>query len=309
MKAIALIAMVLTVAFAVYGQPGKPDYDFSTIDFKAGFLDADWTSGKLNELGDGADVLLNPSDPQGKPLRIRARSIKFSYAEGEDTPERIVIEGDVFFDHPLAQITAGRAEWLFKKNQILLEDNPVAKRPTGGELGGDRIAIDLDKGTMRVSTAQAKGFPFAAGPPPGGGQTHPALLKADDVRDWRGLLSQIKQEAKADAPSPGKRIMTLLPPDARAFLASLATEQEPADDLKGDILKQFNALLMRRDFYAKESWANVKMEPGPAGIFDKDPTKIPEDELVRFNRLAFQTAYSQMLRAPTGTPNQNEVKP
>lgn len=243
-------------------------------------------NGTLKQMSGGVSIVLESDDPNLKPLPIRADSMTFQWTEGKNTPDVIVLEGNVAIEHPQATVTAERAEWNFDRSEVVFTGHPVMNSERVKDLRGDRMVLNFEKNTFEVVNASVKEVAIRAETE----GTAPALAESQ-IKDFKGLLSAMQKEARGERPSPGKRLVSLLDADMQSALLNATPEM--LEKQKGAILKVLNRLLQKPNLYDAQSWESVTL-PAEAKELLALPQRTPA-QTVQLNRLLLQAAYPQYL--------------
>lgn len=290
-------AVCLLAAAAAAAQEAATDLGgYNAMEIEAGRMKGNFATGAIEEMTDGVRIRLLSDQPDTKPLPISARSMKFTWSEGKNVPDRILMEGDVQVNHPDASITADRAEWDFNSGALVFSGNPVVNNDRIKGLRGDRMTLNLKTNTFEVSRVRADQVPLQAGDAAAGtGGGGAGGLSESDITDWNGLIAVLREQGGAQASSPGQRILSLLEQDERSLLMTLDTSV--LLKRKGDMLKLINRLLRRPDFYSAEAWSNTKLPQEAQQLLDRKNELSPEEQ-ARLNRLLLHAAYPDLVKAP-----------
>lgn len=290
-------AVCLLAAAAAAAQEAATDLGgYNAMEIEAGRMKGNFATGAIEEMTDGVRIRLLSDQPDTKPLPISARSMKFTWSEGKNVPDRILMEGDVQVNHPDASITADRAEWDFNSGALVFSGNPVVNNDRIKGLRGDRMTLNLKTNTFEVSRVRADQVPLQAGDAAAGtGGGGAGGLSESDITDWNGLIAVLREQGGAQTPSPGLRILSLLTQDERSLLMTLDTSV--LLKRKGDMLKLINRLLRRPDFYSAEAWSAVTLPQEAQQLLDRKNELNPEEQ-ARLNRLLLHAAYPDLVKAP-----------
>ncbi|MGB2819738.1 MAG: HlyD family efflux transporter periplasmic adaptor subunit [Phycisphaerae bacterium] len=128
------------------------------------------------------------------------------------------------------------------------------------------------------------------------------LLEDEQVRDWPGLLAEVRAQAAEQTPSVGKHLWSLLSEGARRAVESAASA-DPNEAVKlaiagideatrTAVLGDLNKLLASRTFYKADAWRHIKptdrqkdlLEAGEAGT-------LRGARLVELNRSLLASAF------------------
>jgi hypothetical protein len=115
-----------------------------------------------------------------------------------------------------------------------------------------------------------------------------------DVLKPKELIAKIREQGNASAPTPGKRIWTMLSDDSKRRL----TESDNSvgrtpwqDGAKVDLSGELDGLLAKKDLYDESYWAGTTLGPEIQRLVDRGVEKLTPDELARLNRLLLEAAY------------------
>jgi len=124
------------------------------------------------------------------------------------------------------------------------------------------------------------------------------LLAPSDVTDWKGFARALKSQGEASAPSPGKRVWTLMKPEIRKVVDQLLKAQWPDRYMKSQIAEDLNGLLRRQDLYEEEAWADTASPPEISNFLQADRAKLSRAELCRLNSYLLVAAFPGLLARP-----------
>jgi hypothetical protein len=126
------------------------------------------------------------------------------------------------------------------------------------------------------------------------------LLTQADVTDWKKFASELKAQGEAPSASPGKRVWSLMKPEARAFVTNLIQAEWPDKYMKSQIAADLDRLLKQRDLYDEAAWRGVALDPGTAALSKSDRSKLSQADLCRQNSQLLAAAFTNLLaRAET----------
>ena len=121
-----------------------------------------------------------------------------------------------------------------------------------------------------------------------------------DIGGGPELVTKLRRATIADAPSPGKRIWSLLGSETQRKLYQLeqAEEGENRDFFQAmEVLRTgLTTLIHRRDFYDEATWRDVSLSKECKDYLAKDRQALSEKELARMNRLLIEAAYPAHIR-------------
>jgi ABC-type glycerol-3-phosphate transport system permease component len=128
-------------------------------------------------------------------------------------------------------------------------------------------------------------------------------LMPGEVRDWPGLARRILEAGRADAPSPGRRIWTLLDEPGRALLAGVAAAPAVTDEQEDALLGALNRVLARRDLDDAVAFAHVAASQDARRLLERPRAGLSPGQVVRLNRALLEAAYPQLVsRGLAGLP-------
>jgi len=292
---IAAVMVVLTATvLAAHGQDLRSmDYDYMDIN-EAGAV-VSTRPPYPNKITGGVSITLRAEDASVKPLNLASAEAELEYSDPETLrPDVIVLKGSssrqVVVEHPQGTITADRADCNFRTKKIVFTGNVSAKMEKMPPMKTDRIEFDMDSGAWSAEgSVTVQGISLGGASRADGGAAM-WLLREADVRSWEGLIEKLKSQGAADAPSPGKRILALLDPEARKTLETVDTSTLLQN--KADLLKAVNGVLKESAFYDKEAWAGIPLdgEAQPLAA-EMERGNLPASEIPRLNRRLLEAAY------------------
>ena len=282
---VATIA-ALYIAVAARGPAGEP-MRFDNVVIDAGVVTLNFDTGRIDRIGAGAALVIHPTDPAQKDLRIRAGEISMEYAsEDAADPAQVVFDGDVRIDHPVGTITAGHADWDFSKNVIVFTESPIIKSERFKSAKADKIVLDMTNNTMTLEgNTQILGAQLTGDE--GGGTGDPSLYAAGDVRDWPALVGKLKAGSAADAASPAKQVIATLDAQSRKMFQG-ASEAMLLEN-KDQVVKMLNVAVKSAKLYTAEAWAGVTLDDATKTLVDAAPGSGPE--LSKMNRALLHAAF------------------
>jgi len=284
-----LTAVLFAAAIAASAQTGPGAMGgYNTMDVEAGEYDGG-LDGTINRLSGGAKVRLYSDDPDKDPLPISAETMTFSYPdEGGSQPSAILLEGKVVVTHPEGTIRAQKADWDLDKGILTFTGDPVMSTALADEIRGEQVIINFNQDRVLIPGIRIKEMRLAEA-------RDPSLLSETDVRDWARFLDTMQTQRGADRPSPGKRIVSLLDPEAQEQIAA-ATPQQLLANKKG-VLKQLNRVLANAKLYDKACWEGSGLDTETQDLLARD--ELSARQQTRLNRLLLQAAYPGLVaKAP-----------
>jgi hypothetical protein len=124
------------------------------------------------------------------------------------------------------------------------------------------------------------------------------LLTQADVTEWKALAQALKSAGDSPSPSPGKRIWSLMKPEARDFVTQLIQAEWPDTYMKSQIAGDLDRLLRQRDLYEEPAWRTVALDPECAALLKSDPSKLSQADLCRLNSHLLAAAFPGLLARP-----------
>ena len=254
---------------------------YNMMDIKAGRLEGTLDP-TIDHMTGGVVLRLYAAPPDRPSVTIQARTMEFDWPVGSSSFKSIIMTGNVRIDHPEADVRAERADWDFEKGLLIFTGNPVMNSDMFEGMRGERMVLNFEANTFDVDEMEAKGIPMK-------GSANPALLTADDLRDWPGWIRLIKEQADSEAPSPGRQLDYL----TRGKLKAATEEQLLATP--DSMIKQLNELLQLGAFYSEEAWRNIALPDEAAQLLQQESLDVPSR--TRLNRLLLVAAYPNHVKA------------
>ncbi len=124
------------------------------------------------------------------------------------------------------------------------------------------------------------------------------LLNRADVTNWKQFARELKAAADAPAPSPAKRIWSLLLPPTRELVTGLAKAEWPDRYTTSQIAEDLNRLLLQRDFYDAAAWNGVALDAEVSGLLKTNRGSLSQADLCRLNSLLLAAAFPKLVAAP-----------
>ncbi len=125
-------------------------------------------------------------------------------------------------------------------------------------------------------------------------------LRARDIMDWPGFCAKLRDQAAAAEPSPGARLWSRLPADARTLVSNVSEDAPPGEEQESDLVEAISAALRSRDLYSEEAFETVAVPDEAKDILRTGVQEAPERKVVRLNRLLLQAAYAREIREMRG---------
>lgn len=305
MRNFVAVGLVLLVLSAAGAQETTPTGEFGgysklSIDKPCDIVGS--LDGRIERLSGGVEIHLLPDDPERKPLPVRAEEIRFFYPEGSTgAPSRITLQGHVVIEHADATVKADQAEWDFDTGVLIFTGNPVMDGAFVKGVKGEKILLDFEKNTFQVDRGTVGVIE------PGGKAADTSLLKESDVTDPVSFLTAFKKQCMAQEPSPGRHIVSLLKPEAKAAMDSMSIEQ--LLPMKNTLIKEINGILKRPNFYDEAAWQGIALPAEAAALLEARGARTLEPkEVTRLNRLLLEAAYPGKIKPAPAEPPPAENK-
>lgn len=258
---------------------------YSSMEIEAGRMKGNFATGAIEEMTEGVRIRLLSDDPSLTPLPIKAGTMKFTWEQGRTTPSTIIMDTEVEVRHPDADISAGRAEWNFDSGELVFTGSPVVNSERLKGLRGERMVLNLKTNTFEVTRMKADQVPLQA--MDAGTPRNPNEIRANDIIDWTRLIDAIKNEAKAEQPSPGRQILNQMTAQNQQLLLNLDTAM--LVERKEDILRLINGILANPGFYDAQAWADKTPSDEARQLLESD--SLDREKQIRLNRLLIEAAY------------------
>ena len=250
------------------------------------------TEGRWNMQG-GVELTLFPQNPEAKPLNIKANEIIFAWDTATQSgPQKVDLKGDVQVDGDIGTIASQTAILDIPSDRLEFTERVTVDSEQFSGLTATQLIYNLANGDIEMSNVTADRVPIE-GMSPAREAPDPMMLTVADVKDWAGIISAIKAEVAADAPSPGKRLISMLPEEARAQFNALAPDAQLTDGMKSDFVGQLNRVLQMREFYEAAAWEGVSLPESVQAFVNDQPESGAE--LIKLNRGLFEAAYPQFV--------------
>jgi hypothetical protein len=134
------------------------------------------------------------------------------------------------------------------------------------------------------------------------------LLNPADVTDWKAFAQQLQAQGKSDAPSPAKRIWSLIKPEAKVSVTNLIQAQWPDRYNKGQVAEDLNRLLLEQDFYDESAWRGIALAPEDQASLKAGPAALTLAQRCRLNSHLLAAAFPSLLTKPGSWGNGTSPK-
>ncbi|HEY1067998.1 MAG TPA: twin-arginine translocase subunit TatC [Pirellulales bacterium] len=122
------------------------------------------------------------------------------------------------------------------------------------------------------------------------------LLTERDFVNFNGLCAQIVAAGKVEAPSPGKRLWTMLPEPVQRIAEKAADAKEISATERGQIVAALEAAIRKPDFYREEDFKNVALSPSLVELI-KSREDLAPYEAQRVNRWLLTDSFPGFIAA------------
>ncbi len=248
--------------------------------------------GSIERMYDGVRITLISNDPARESVPISCREMNFTWSKEKKQPARIEMAGKVVIIHPQGTVRAEKADWDFSKNELTFTGDPVISTPQLQDCQCQKVVFDFASEKFMLYGATAKMLQLG-GEALGAGEADPSLLREQDITDWPAFLTSMKTQAAEAAPSPGKRIVSLLDAKVRSVVTTTPAEKLLQD--KAAILKQVNRVLSNARLYDAAAWTGVTLDADTQGLLEKK--NLSATEQTRLNRGLLEAAYPGVIAA------------
>ena len=249
------------------------------------------TEGRWHMQG-GVALTLFSRNPDEKPLDIQASEIVFEWQPGEQ-PQKVDLKGNVSVDGEIGTISSQTALLDMTADTLIFTEKVNINSEAFQGISASRFIYHLGDGSIEMDdmvttdTISLENL---------GGESEaqdPMLLTVADVTDWQGIIPAIRAQAAAGAASPGKRLVSLLPEEARAQFNAMAADAQLTAGMRKDFVGQLNKVLQRKDFYDAAAWEGTALPEPVQALVNAKPASGPD--LIKLNRGLFETAFPQFV--------------
>lgn len=282
-----MMVLALAMGLAAAASAGEMKFDRMSITQapKTKITEGRW------HIQGGVALTLFPRNTEEKPLDIKADEITLEWQPGEQ-PQKVDLKGNVNVKGEIGTISSQAALLDMANDSLVFTDQVNINSDQFQGVSASKFIYNLEDGSidmenMTMTNVSLEGM---------GGEREardPMLLTAADVTDWAGIMPAIKAQAAGEGASPGKRLIALLPEDARAQFNALAPNAQLTDGMKRDFVEQLNKVLQKKDFYDTGSWEGIALPAAVQALVDAKPES--GSDLIKMNRGLFEAAYPQFV--------------
>ena len=115
-----------------------------------------------------------------------------------------------------------------------------------------------------------------------------SYINADHVRDWPGLVAELRAQDAAPAPSPLKHVWDRLSPALQRRLLATPVEGPVDKKSRGLLIDELNAALEERDLFDPAAWHAAPLNPEEAALLNKDPATLNVRDVTHLNRVVIE---------------------
>jgi hypothetical protein len=275
---------------------GGSDYERITLR-EAGLLVGNFAIGVQRIEAAAGDIVhltfesANPSDNLG--LKAKTVELEYEAKGGELELSRVILTGNVFVQHPDGTVMADAGVIEIVKARAVFTGNCTLDSENSGSATGEKAEFDFETRDFSILGRPTASFSLASRRK--GGELAPYLLAEDDVTDWKSFLETLQTQAKSDAPSPGRRLVALLPDDYARLI-----RESPLDNLlrgRDKILELLNENVQNPEFNEPKAWNGIKLDPPVKAMLESDSVPDPIS-IVWLNRSLLHAAYPAFLTPP-----------
>ncbi len=125
------------------------------------------------------------------------------------------------------------------------------------------------------------------------------LITEGDVLKWKEFAGSLQRSEKsAIAAHPVERIWSQMGESARDAVTNIVQSEWADRYTKSLVLSELNALLLKRDFYDRDSWLNQELSDQTKELLKKGLSELTERELVKRNCALLYAAFPGVLTPP-----------
>lgn len=239
---------------------------------------------------EGAVYLTFESADPAENLDVKAELVELEYVEGRERQlARVILTGNVFVRHPYGTVTSDAGVIEILEGTAVFTGNCTLESESSGSATGDEVIFDFESGEFSIAKPK---LTISLGQ---SNDLDPYLLGEDDGLDWAGFLETLQAQAKSSAPSPGRRLVALLP-ERYAGLVRNSLIENLLNSLP-DILKLLNDILQNPELYEREAWEGIELGSAVNAMLTGDSVAGPK-AIVWLNRSLLQAAYPSYLTPP-----------
>lgn len=116
----------------------------------------------------------------------------------------------------------------------------------------------------------------------------PSLFTANSILDWAKFLASLREPI---ASTPKHRIRELLSAASKKIVDDYTAGRPIHDNSKYVLVKDINAIVVRKDFYIKEVFEKDEVSKQAQELLRKPTEKLSDEETERLNRLLLEAVY------------------
>ena len=119
----------------------------------------------------------------------------------------------------------------------------------------------------------------------------PMLLASDDIFDWQNLIDSLKSHDKSET----ERIYDLLNEKCKEVISNQASDSEPDEAEKDLLLEGLNELLVNRDLYNRNIFAETELDKMGVELLNKSLQDLSQEDITKFNRLLLEAIFPKII--------------
>lgn len=222
--------------------------------------------------------------------------------KGKMALEAAVATGNVRVDDSRTVALADTAEWRREQGSIRLTGRPAEIRwDNGNRLVGGLIQRTGDGAEILcAATPECPREVYLLAHTidrgtEGTDKPLPNHLRPGDIADWPAFCTALATQGKAKPPSPGKRVLELLPEDLQAAIHSVAQGSALGSQRKSRITIALNTMLNSREFYRETDFRGIALPPEAAELLKAGPKALDDAQVRRLNRLLLEAAFPGLI--------------
>ncbi len=124
------------------------------------------------------------------------------------------------------------------------------------------------------------------------------LIAPGDILNWKQFVKDLIAQGEAEAPSPGKRVWTVMKPGARKFANDLAKMEWPDKYSERQVTEDLCRILNDRNFYDKSFWPEAQLDLEIKPVLNRERSEWTLAETCRVNSALLAAAFPGLLSKP-----------
>ena len=123
-------------------------------------------------------------------------------------------------------------------------------------------------------------------------------LDQADVSDWKRFARELKSQGESPKTSPGKRMWSLMQPEARDLVGKVAQTEWPDRYMKGQVMEELNRLLRDPGLYEASDWKGVILDPTTTARLSRDGSQLSRADVCQLNSRLLAAAFPTSFSSP-----------